>query len=75
VLITIGDFFPTSRSLHWLAVKQLRVPRNPLRQNGWWWRVRFRGRAVVLSVRFGSKPDAATVARADRVLAAVAHQP
>lgn len=74
VLITIGDFFATDRAQHWPTVKQLRVPRNPLRQNGRWWHVRFRGRAVVLCVHFGSKPDAATVAGADRVLAAVTHQ-
>lgn len=74
VLITIGDFFLTGRSLHWRVVKRLRVPRNLLRENGRWWRVRFAGRAVVLSVRFGSQPDAAAVARADRVLAVVARE-
>jgi hypothetical protein len=75
MLITIGDFFPTSQSLRWPAVKQLRVPRDPLRQNGQWRRVRFGGRAVVLRVNFGSKPNAAQIARADRILAAVTRQP
>lgn len=70
-LISIGDFVLTRRAAHWPAVKRLRVPRNPLRQDGSWWRVRFAGRAVVLKVQFGSNPDRAAIARADRFLAAV----
>jgi hypothetical protein len=74
VLIVIGGFFLEGRARSWPAASQLRVPRNPLRQIGIWRHVRFAGRAVALNVRFGSKPDAAMVARADHVLAAVARR-
>jgi hypothetical protein len=57
-LITIGDF-PLGiwgRQWHWRRVDRLRLPDTEGRKIAW--RVRFAGRALFLSVHFGSKPDA-----------------
>jgi hypothetical protein len=72
MLISIGDFFPQGQSLHWPHVSVLREPRSLLLRNGVWWRVRFGGRALAISVRFGSSPTTTSIARVDRVLAQVA---
>jgi hypothetical protein len=59
VLISFGDFPLSSRSVHWPSVKLLRLPRRPLAHRMISWQVRFAGRAVLLSVHFGSTPNAA----------------
>jgi hypothetical protein len=59
VLISFGDFPPFGQSVHWPNVKRLRLPRRPVAHRMISWNVRFAGRAVLLSVHFGSRPDAA----------------
>jgi hypothetical protein len=66
MLVMIGDFFPAGPSLRWRTVTALPLPRG--RE---WERVRFAGRALVVQVRFGSRPTAASVHRAERLLAGV----
>jgi hypothetical protein len=74
LLIAIGDFVLVPPATHWQATKRLRLPPNPARYRTIAWHVRFAGRAVLLSVRFGSRPTSAAVARCNRVLAGVRHQ-
>jgi hypothetical protein len=50
-------------------------PREAARHRTVSWHVRFAGRAVLASVRFGSRPTSATIARCNRVLAGVRRQP
>jgi hypothetical protein len=71
LLISIGDFVLMPPATHWQATRRLRLPPNPARHRTVSWHVRFAGRAVVLSVRFGSRPTSAAVARCNRVLAGV----
>jgi hypothetical protein len=66
VLVVIGDFFPAGPSLRWRAVTALSPPRGRA-----WERVRFAGRALVVQVRFGSRPTAASVHSVERLLAGV----
>jgi hypothetical protein len=73
LLIAVGDFVVTKSSLGWPAVGRLRLPASR-RQQRVSSHVRFKGRAVVLEVEFGSKPRAATVALANQILASVRHQ-
>jgi hypothetical protein len=69
VLISLGDFPVDSGSARWSRVARLRLPRFVGRVVSW--HVRFSGRAVMLSVRFGSKPDAQIRRLANATLAAV----
>lgn len=55
VLISIGDFPIVSAFVHWPRVP--RLPRLVAAKRVVSWHVRFAGRAVFLSVRFGSRPD------------------
>ena len=71
VLISIGDFPVDSVSLHWTSVAHLRLPRSVAARRVVAWRVRFSGRAVRLSVHFGSKPDRQMRSSADTTLSAV----
>jgi hypothetical protein len=71
VLISIGDFPLAGRSVQWRSVKQLRLPRRPLAHRMISWHVRFAGRAVSLSVHFGSTPDAAIRSLVNARLSAV----
>jgi hypothetical protein len=71
VLISIGDFPVDSVSLHWPRVARLRLPRSVPTRRIVTWRVRFSGRAVMLSVHFGSKPDPAIRSAANATLSAV----
>jgi hypothetical protein len=74
LVISIGDFVLMPPATHWQAVKRLRLPPNPARHRSVSWHVRFAGRAVLLSVRFGSRPTSQAVARCNRVLAGVRRQ-
>jgi hypothetical protein len=66
VLVVIGDFFPAGSSRRWRKVAALSPPRGRS-----WRRVRFADRALVVTVRFGSRPTAKAVRSAERVLAGV----
>ena len=71
VLISIGDFPVDSASVRWVGVARLRLPRSVTAKRVVSWHVRFSRRAVMLSIRFGSKPDAQMRSLADVTLAAV----
>jgi hypothetical protein len=60
LLISFSDFPVVGRSLHWPRVKRLRLPQRGARQRVIAWHIRFGGRAVSLSVHFGSPPDGAS---------------
>ena len=57
VLISIGDFPVFKRWSHWQRVRRLRLPGPALSKRSVYWHVRFQGRALFLSVHFGSRPD------------------
>jgi hypothetical protein len=57
VLISISDFPVYSASVRWPRVARLRLPRSATAKRVVFRHVRFSGRAVRLSVHFGSKPD------------------
>jgi hypothetical protein len=71
VLVSVGDFPVVSASVHWPRVARLRLPRTVTAKRVVSWHVRFSGRAVLLSVRFGSKPDARIRSLANVKLSAV----
>ena len=71
VLISIGDFPVVGHALHWQHVQHLRLSRSLIAKRAISWHVRFAGRAVSLTVQFGSKPDARSRALVDARLAAV----
>jgi hypothetical protein len=56
VLITLGDWPVVGPSNRWRRVRQVRLPRRALGGRVVSWHVRFAGRAVFLTVRFGSVP-------------------
>lgn len=57
ILITLGDFIPGAYSSDWPSVRTLHLPSSPAGSRIVSWNVRFAGRALRLSVRFGSGPD------------------
>ncbi len=57
VLISIGDFPIGSASAHWPRAQRLYLPRPATAKRVVSWHVRFAGRAVPLSVHFGSAPN------------------
>jgi hypothetical protein len=69
VLIDIADFPLIGRWAHWRRVERLRLPKTVKRTVSW--HVRFAGRALFLSVSFGSKPDARRLALVNARLASV----
>jgi hypothetical protein len=71
LLISFSDFPVVGRSLRWPRVKRLRLPQRGARQRVIAWHVRFRGRAVSLSVHFGSTPDRASRRLANLRLSAI----
>jgi hypothetical protein len=71
VLVAIGDFVAAGPAIRWPAVGRLVPPRAVLRGRQEWWRVRFAGRALAISLRFGSRPTPALAAQAEMVLASV----
>jgi hypothetical protein len=60
VLISVGDFPVAPASAHWPRVQRLRFPRPATAKRAVSWHVRFAGRAVPLSVHFGSAPNPET---------------
>jgi hypothetical protein len=71
LLIALGDFFPDEYSAHWRRVRKLRLPARIDGRRLVVWKTRYAGRALRLSVQFGSSPDAQTIARANDVLRGV----
>jgi hypothetical protein len=71
VLISIGDFPVLSAFHRWPRVARLRLPRPMTAKQVVSWHVRFSGRAVSLSIRFGSRPDAQTRGLANARLSAI----
>jgi hypothetical protein len=71
LLISFSDFPLVGRSVHWPRVERLRLPRRPVVHRVIAWHVRFAGRAVSLSVHFGSMPDAALRSLANTRLSAI----
>ncbi len=71
VLLSLGDFVLTGRTLHWRQTKRLHLPPRSIARGAISWHVRFAGRAVSLTVRFGSKPNARTAALVNAVLGSV----
>ena len=56
VLIALGDWPVVSPDTRWPHVRRLRLPRDAAAKRVLRWHVRFAGRAVFLTVRFGSAP-------------------
>jgi hypothetical protein len=75
LLISIGDFIVTGPATHWRRTRTLRLPRDAARRRAVAWHVRFAGRAVLVSVHFGSRPTSAALARCNRALAGVRREP
>jgi hypothetical protein len=71
VLIGIGDFPIRGRRAHWPHARRLRLPADLTAGHLVAWHVRFAGRALFLSVRFGSRPDDYTRRLVDARLASV----
>ena len=71
VLITIGDFPVFKRWSHWPRVRRLHLPGGPVSKRSVYWHVRFGGRALWLSVHFGSRPDPSMRQLVDKRLASV----
>jgi hypothetical protein len=65
ILVTIGDFIPDGYSSGWPSVRRLHLPSVPAASRVVSWNVRFAGRAVRLSVQFGSVPNAGSRAFAN----------
>ncbi len=73
LLIAVGDFVVTKSSLGWPSVGRLQLPARVHKQRVFC-HVRFKGRAVIFEVEFGSIPRAASVALANEVLGSVRRQ-
>jgi hypothetical protein len=71
VLISVGDFPIVSASVQWAPVARLRLPRSSVAKRVASWYVRFLGRAVIVRVRFGSRPDSRLRSLANARLSAV----
>jgi hypothetical protein len=71
LLISFSDFPLVGRSARWPRAKRLGLPRRPVVRRVVAWHVRFAGRALSLSVRFGSTPDAALRSLANARLSAI----
>jgi hypothetical protein len=56
VLVALGDLPVVPAYARWPRVQRLRLPRNAAAKRVLQWHVRFAGRAVFLTVRFGSAP-------------------
>jgi hypothetical protein len=71
VLIALGDMIPVGRARHWPPVQRLDLSQRPIIKRAVSWHIRFAGRAVSVTVTFGSKPDAHTIGLVGAVLASV----
>jgi hypothetical protein len=71
ILVTVGDFIPDTYSSDWPSVRRLHLPSAPTTSRIVSWNVRFTGRALRLSVQFGSVPDAPSRSWANALLAVI----
>jgi hypothetical protein len=71
VLVAIGDFVPTAQTRPWTSVRRVQIPLRWSGRRRLSWSVLFAGRALRLSVEFGSPPTAPLVAEAAAVLASL----
>src|SRR5262245_5821900 len=71
VLISIGDFPILDHSTGWRHVRRLRLPGRSGTSRVVSWRARFARRALLLRVRFGSRPDARSRRLVNRRLATI----
>jgi hypothetical protein len=71
ILVTVGDFIPDAYSSGWPSVRRLHLPSAPAASRAVSWNVRFAGRALRLSVQFGSVPNAGSRALANALLAGI----
>jgi hypothetical protein len=70
ILVVVGDFILGAYSSDWPSVQRLHLPSSP-RASQFSWNVRFAGRALRVSVQFGSVPDQGRRARANALLAGI----
>ena len=73
ILVVVGDFIPDAYSSGWPSVRRLHLPPSPTASRVVSWNVRFEGRALRLSVQFGSVPDERSHALANALLARIRH--
>lgn len=71
ILVTVGDFIPDAYSSDWPSVRRLHLRSSPRASQVVSWNVRFAGRALRLSVHFGSVPDQGRRALANALLAGI----
>jgi hypothetical protein len=71
ILVTVGDLIPDAYSSGWPSVRRLHLPSAPATSRVVSWNVRFAGRALRLSVQFGSVPNAGSRALANALLARI----
>jgi hypothetical protein len=75
VLIALGDFPVVRRYNRWRRVGRLRLPQHATAKRVVSWHVRFAGRALFLTVRFGSAPTRNMRRLANAKLMAVYRRP
>jgi hypothetical protein len=71
ILVTVGDFIPAAYSSDWPSARRLHLPSSSTASQVVSWNVRFAGRALRLSVHFGSVPDQGRRALANALLAGI----
>jgi hypothetical protein len=71
ILVVVGDFVPGFYSSDWPSVRRLQLPSSATASRVVSWNVRFRGRALRLSVQFGSVPDQRRRELANALLAGI----
>jgi hypothetical protein len=71
LLVGIGDMSLRAHpeALDWPSVQRLRLPTPRIEGRSFLWRVRFAGRALTITVRFGSEPTTEAVRLVNAVLA------
>jgi hypothetical protein len=73
ILVAVGDFILDAYSSDWPSVRRLHLPPSSTAARVVSWNVRFGGRALRLSVRFGSTPREPSRAHVNALLARVHH--
>jgi len=71
ILLVVGDFIPDAYSSDWPSVRRLRLPSSPTASHVVSWNVRFGGRALRLSVQFGSLANERGLRLANALLAGI----
>jgi hypothetical protein len=71
ILVTVGDFIPDAYSSDWPSVRRLHLPSSHTASQVVSWNLLFAGRALRLSVHFGSVPDQPRRALANALLTGI----